>query len=141
MSVRTTAASRLADLRGVTILVLEDDDDTLELLRSILSACGARVLLASTAQHARGYLQTMRPHLIVSDLALPHEDGLAFASWLRRHPHPDVAGLPIVAVTAYYEDYPRARAKDFAAYFQKPLAIDEFCRTVADLVPPRRERL
>src|SRR6267142_4164161 len=103
----TTSAQRtphLADLRGFTILVLEDDDDTLELLRSILSACGARVLLASTAQHARGYLQTMRPDLIVSDLALPHEDGLAFASWLRRHPHADVARLPVVAVTSYYED-------------------------------------
>jgi len=49
--------------------------------------------------------------------------------------------LPVVAVTSYYEDYPRARAKDFAAYFQKPLAIDEFCRAVADLVPPRRARL
>jgi CheY-like chemotaxis protein len=132
-------SSRLADLRGFTILVLEDDPDTLELLRSIFNACGARVLLASSVQNARGYLQTLRPDLIVSDLALPTEDGLAFMRWLRSHPHPEVARLPAIAVTAFYEDYPRTRAQDFSAYFQKPVPIDDICRTAARLLgrPPR----
>jgi CheY-like chemotaxis protein len=125
---------RLADLRGFTILVLEDDPDTLELLRSIFTACGARVLLASSVQHARGYLQTLRPDLIVSDLAMPSEDGLAFMRWLRSHPQPDVARLPAIAVTAFYEDYPPARATDFGAYFQKPVPIDALCRTAEVLL-------
>ena len=129
--------SELADLRGFTILVLEDDPDTLELLRTILSACGARVLLADSIHHARGYLQTMRPDLVVSDLALPTEDGLAFLRWLRGQRDPDVARIPVVAVTAFYEDYPQTRATDFAAYFRKPIPIDGFCRTVADLLRER----
>lgn len=127
-------SSRLADLTGFTILVLEDDPDTVELLRSIFTACGARVLLASSVQGARGYLQTLRPDLIVSDLALPSEDGLAFVRWLRGHADPEVARLPAIAVTAFYEDYPRARATDFSAYFQKPVPIDELCRTAARLL-------
>ena len=136
----TTSAQRiphLADLRGYTILVLEDDPDTLELLRAILNACGARVLLADSTQHARGYLHTLRPDLVVSDLALPSEDGLAFLRWLRGHRDPDVARIPVVAVTAFYEDYPPTRATDFAAYFRKPIPIDGFCRTVADLLRER----
>ena len=136
----TTSAQRtseLADLRGFTILVLEDDPDTLELLRAILSACGARVLLADSTQHARGYLHTLRPDLVVSDLALPSEDGLAFLRWLRGHRDPDVARIPVVAVTAFYEDYPPTRAMDFAAYFRKPIPIDGFCRRVADLLRER----
>jgi CheY-like chemotaxis protein len=141
LNARAQASSKLADLRGFTIIVLEDDPDTLELLRTILSACGARVLLADSVQHARGYLHTLRPDLIVSDLALPTEDGPAFVRWLRRLPDPDIAWIPVVAVTAFYEDYPVTRARDFAAYFRKPIAIEAFCRTVADLLGPARERV
>ncbi len=137
MATSTQRISDLADLRGFTILALEDDPDTLELLRAILSACGARVLLADSIHHARGYLQTLRPDLVVSDLALPSEDGLAFLRWLRRQRDPDVARIPVVAVTAFYEDYPPTRATDFAAYFRKPIPIDGFCRTVADLLHER----
>jgi DNA-binding response OmpR family regulator len=138
MHADTAPPVRLADLRGATILVIEDDPDTLELLRLVLTACGARVLLASTVQHARGYLQTVRPHLIVSDLALPSEDGVAFARWLRRRPDAGVARLPVIAVTAFYEDYPPALARDFAAYFRKPLPIEELCRTAAGLIQETR---
>jgi len=138
MSTNAQRTSKLVDLRGFTILVLENDPDTLELLRAILDACGARVLLADTVQHARGYLHTLRPDLIVSDLALPTEDGLAFVRWLRGRRDLDVARIPVVAVTAFYEDYPATRATDFAAYFRKPIPIDEFCRTVAELLGPAR---
>src|SRR5947207_8263067 len=136
----TTSAQRiphLADLRGYTILVLEDDPDTLELLRAILNACGARVLLADTTHHARGYLHTLRPDLVVSDLALPSEDGLAFVRWLRGHRDPDVARMPVVAATAIYEDYPPTPATHFAASLRKPIPIDAFSRAVAHL---RRQR-
>src|SRR5438445_7431787 len=100
MSTNAQRASKLVDLRGFTILVLENDRDTLELLRAILDACGARVLLADTVQHARGYLPTLRPDLLVSHRAPPTEDGLPFGRWLggRRDLH--VARLPVLAVRA-----------------------------------------
>jgi CheY-like chemotaxis protein len=136
MQVSAAKAHRFPSLAGFTVLVLEDDEDTMELLRAVLGACGARVLLASSSVHARGYLQTNRPDLIVSDLAMPHEDGPSFVRWLRNHPEPAIAHLPVVAVTAFYEDYPPARARDFAAYFRKPVPIDELVGTLADLLGP-----
>jgi CheY-like chemotaxis protein len=127
----------LPDLAGYTILVVDDDPDALELLYTILESCGAKVLAASTTMHARGYLLTVVPDLIICDLALPREDGLAFMRTVRTSSNAAVARVPAVAVTAFYEDYPPMRAQEFTAYFQKPIDIDALTRTIASLLPPR----
>ena len=127
----------LPDLTGRTILVVDDDSDALELLHTILEACGAKVLAASTTMHARGYLLTVTPDLIVCDLALPREDGLTFMRGVRASMNPAVARVPAIAVTAFYEDYPPMSAQEFTAYFQKPIDIDALTRTIASLLPPR----
>jgi diguanylate cyclase len=124
----------LPSLVGRTILVIDDDPDALELLHMILEACGARVQAASTTMHARGYLLTATPDLIVCDLALPREDGPAFMRSVRAAPNPTLARVPAVAVTAFYEDYPPTQALEFAAYFQKPIDIDTLTRTIASLL-------
>jgi len=124
----------LPSLAGRTILVIDDDPDALELLHMILESCGARVQAASTTMHARGYLLTATPDLIVCDLALPREDGPAFMRSVRTSSNPTLARVPAVAVTAFYEDYPPTQALDFAAYFQKPIDIDTLTRTIASLL-------
>src|SRR5438552_18637658 len=116
MTTSAQRTSKLVDLRGFTILVLENDPDTLELLRAILDACGARVLLADTVQHARGYLHTLRPDLIVADLALPTEDDLAVGRWLRDRRDLDVARSPVVAAPASYERAPATRPTGYPAH-------------------------
>lgn len=128
----------LPSLAGRTILVIEDDADALDLLGTIFESCGARVLAASSTTHARGYLLTGRPDLIVCDLALPRENGLSFIHWVRQSKDGAIARLPAIAVTAFYEDYPPAQAREFAAYFQKPIDIDALTRTIASLLPPPR---
>jgi CheY-like chemotaxis protein len=135
---RGQATSTLPDLKGRTILVVDDDRDALELLQMILESCGARVQAASTTMHARGYLLATTPDLIVCDLALPREDGPAFMRSVRASSNPALNRVPAVAVTAFYEDYPPTRALDFAAYFQKPIDIDALTRTIAALLPPPR---
>ena len=124
----------LPSLKGRTILVVDDDPDALELLRMILESCGAKILPASTTMHARGYLVTATPDLIVCDLALPREDGPAFLRTVRASENPALARVPAVAVTAFYEDYPPTLALEFAAYFQKPIDIDALTRTIASLL-------
>ena len=113
---------------------MDDDPDALDLMHLILESCGARVLAASTAMHARGYLQTITPDLIVCDLALPREDGPSFVQTVRRSVNPALARVPAVAITAFYEDYPPTRALEFAAYFQKPIDIDALTQTVAAIL-------
>jgi CheY-like chemotaxis protein len=131
---KAEASSTLPNLKGRTILVVDDDPDALELLHMILEACGARVQAASTTMHARGYLLATTPDLIVCDLALPREDGPAFMRSVRASSNPVLARLPAVAVTAFYEDYPPTQALEFAAYFQKPIDIDALTRTIASLL-------
>jgi CheY-like chemotaxis protein len=130
-------ASALPSLKDRTILVLDDDPDALDLLHMILESCGAKVLAASSTMHARGYLMTATPDLIVCDLAVPREDGPAFMRTVRASKNPALARVPAIAVTAFYEDYPPTRALEFAAYFQKPIDIDALARTIASLLPPR----
>ncbi len=134
---RNNDALELPALKDRTILVVDDDPDALELLRMILESCGAKVLAASTTMHARGYLLTATPDLIVCDLALPREDGPAFMRSVRASANAALAHVPAIAVTAFYEDYPPTRASEFAAYFQKPIDIDALTRTIASLLPPR----
>jgi CheY-like chemotaxis protein len=95
------------------------------------------VLAAATTLHARGFLLTARPDLIVCDLALPREDGPSFMRSVRAAADPVLARVPAIAVTAFYEDYPPTRALEFAAYFQKPIDIDALTRTIASLLPPQ----
>jgi CheY-like chemotaxis protein len=133
---RNEPIAAFPSLRGRTILVVDDDADALELLHSILESCGAKVLAASTTMHARGYLLTVTPDLIVCDLAMPREDGPAFMRSVRASANPALARVPAVAVTAFYEDYPPTQALEFAAYFQKPIDIDSLTRTIAALLSP-----
>lgn len=131
---KTDPIGTLPSLTGRTILVVDDDPDALELLHMILESCGAKVLAASTSMHARGYLVTATPDLIVCDLALPREDGPSFIRSVRSSSNPALARVPAVAVTAFYEDYPPTQAVEFAAYFQKPIDIDALTRTIASLL-------
>jgi CheY-like chemotaxis protein len=128
---------QLPDLSALTILVVEDDPDGREFLKTILERCGAAVMAADDVRTAREYVETVPIQLIVTDLALPHEDGASFLGWLRARPGNKGGAIAVVAVTAYHERYPPTTLNGFAAYFQKPLDIDDFLRTIADLLGRR----
>ena len=124
------------ELSGVTVLVVEDDEDTREVLRVMLEMCGARVLCAHSA---RDGLQTFRrehPQAIVSDIAMPGEDGYWLIGEVRRHLGVPAEKVPAVAVTAFSGQHPRAAAlaAGFQAHLAKPVDPDVLCRTVARLL-------
>jgi CheY-like chemotaxis protein len=117
----------LPDLTGLTILVVEDNFDALNLIRAILDTAGAH-----TGQ-ARDFLRTRKAHLILCDLNLPGEDGTHFMQWLRSRAPAEGGEIPAIAITAHYEDFPVAGARGFTAYLRKPLQMDRLCRTIAAL--------
>ena len=123
----------LPDLTGLTILVVEDNFDALNLIRAILETAGAHPLLATHTGQAREYLRTRKAHLILCDLNLPGEDGTRFMQWLRARPASDGSDIPAIAITAHYEDFPVAGARGFTAYLRKPLQMERLCRTIAAL--------
>ena len=129
-SVRSLMASTFPDLSGLTILVIEDDADGRQVLTTALTACGARVVAAPDTTVARGHMETVKFDLVVTDLGLPGETGAAFISWLRMQPSHQGGNVAAVAITGYPKQFPAMRLGGFAAYFEKPLDLDNVCETI-----------
>jgi|SRR5689334_3405761 CheY-like chemotaxis protein len=123
----------LPDLSGLTILVVDDNFDALNLIRAVLDTAGAHPLLATHTGQARDFLKTRKAHLLLCDLNLPGEDGTHFIQWLRERPPAEGGDVPAVAITAHYEDFPVGSARGFTAYLRKPLQMERLCRTIAAL--------
>jgi len=111
---------RLTDMR---ILVVEDDPDTLDLVREILERQGARVAPALSARRALEKIEHELPDLLISDIAMPGQDGVALLQAIRARGYQ----IPALALTALSreEDRERALAAGFERYLLKPLDLHE----------------
>ena len=110
------------DLKGVTILVLEDHEDSRELLREIITSTGAAVLSAANGEQAMALLATKAPpDLVFCDLLMPRMNGYEFMDWLRRQPH--LARIPVIAVSALgsQADVMKTWAAGFSGHVVKPI--------------------
>lgn len=123
-------------LAGLTILVVEDDRPTRELLALVLGAQGATAVTVDSAEAALEALHRLHPDLLLADIGLPGMDGYALLAMVRRLPAGEA--LPAVALTAYAgdEDRDRALAAGFAAHLAKPLDPDALVNALAALVTP-----
>ena len=127
------------DFSRLRILVIEDDFDSREFLGTVLRSCGAHVDEADNIEAAKEFVRNARFDLVVTDLAMPGEDGAMFLKWLRQQPRDKGGTAAVVAVTAYYEMYPPSQLSGWAAYFQKPVELDQFIDTIASIFHlPRR---
>jgi len=129
-SMASCVQSSAMDLRlhGMTILVVDDESDSRELLATVFESCGADVLRCGSAREALTRLETTPVSLVVADIAMPEVDGCELLERARRM-H---ASLPAVAVSAYArpEDRQRALAAGYNGYCSKPVDAPEFLRTV-----------
>lgn len=126
--------SRLSrNLAGLTILVVDDDEATLEFFAAALTACGAAVTTATTASDAARLTPEIQPDVVLSDIAMAGQDGYWLAQEIRRLPDEALSRVPIVAATAYGREHSRARvlAAGFADHLQKPVDPELLCRAVA----------
>ena len=106
------------------------------MFRTALESCMANVLTARTARDAVTILKTVRLDAIISDLAMPGEDGLGVVDQLRRLALSKGGSIPALAVTAHWDRYTSKDDKDagFDAFLTKPVDPFDLCRTVASLV-------
>ncbi|UJR82046.1 hybrid sensor histidine kinase/response regulator [Sandaracinus amylolyticus] len=123
-------------LRGAKVLVVDDEADSLEMLRELLSVAGADVRTASTAAMALPIVKTFRPSLLVSDLAMPEADGYELLAWVRALPISQGGATPAIALTAHARATDRLRvlSSGFQAYLAKPVEPDELIATAQRLV-------
>jgi signal transduction histidine kinase len=110
-------------LRGLRVLVVDDQPSILDLIEELLAAEGATVRSCSTAREALALARGWRPDVLVSDIAMPAEDGYWLIERVRALP-PDAGGAtPALALTAYVrmEDRLRVLAAGFDLYAPKPV--------------------
>jgi CheY-like chemotaxis protein len=121
-------------LEGLSILLVDDNEDSLELLELSLQMEGAAVRGARSAEAALEAVSDFTPSVLVSDLTLPGDDGCELLSKLRRIPN--FGRLPAIAVTGHSDGEAKARAlkAGFGAYVVKPINLNELARIVRGLV-------
>jgi CheY-like chemotaxis protein len=113
------------DLRGLNVLIVDDDADAGDLLEATLDYCGALATPGSSARAALAWLETNQPDLIISDLEMPGENGLWFVRQVRGLSSV-VSTIPAVALTGFDGLRFAAEAAGFNAYLVKPLELAAF---------------
>lgn len=112
-------------MAGELIMIVEDNERNLKLLRDLLAAYGYRTVEARSGEEAVTLARAEHPELVLMDIQLPGMDGVAALRELRGFP--ESAATPIVAVTAFVmkEDRDRFLAAGFDAYLEKPVNVRE----------------
>jgi len=133
------APSASPDLRGVRVLLVDDEADARELTERILRDNHAEVHSAGSVAQALQLLEQVRPHVLVSDIGMPDADGFDLLAQIRARASPDAAHLPALALTAFAQpqDRQRALASGFQAWVSKPLDPAELLAAVAQLAAAR----
>jgi CheY-like chemotaxis protein len=128
----------LPSLTGVQVLLVDDDPDTLQILTETLGECGARVQVAASAAEALDVLQWYKPDVLVTDLAMPGEDGYSLIARVRACESESRNQMPAVALTAYVrvEDRVRALSAGFTMFVPKPVDSNELIAVIAGLAEP-----
>ena len=122
-------------LKGLRILVVDDEPDTRELITMILAQSGAQVRACESAAEALEALKLWEADLLVSDIGMPGEDGYSLIERVRQLDSERQSQIPAVALTAYAsaEDRARSLAAGFQAHVPKPVEPEELIKAVANM--------
>jgi PAS domain S-box-containing protein len=134
-ALRAVASKEGPTLDQVRILVVEDDADTLNLLKFVLDDSGADVVTAPSVSEALDVFEHWRPDVLVSDIAMPGQDGYQLIGQVRSRGNERGGNIPAVALTAFVrnEDKERALAAGFQMHLTKPIAPKELITALANL--------
>jgi signal transduction histidine kinase/CheY-like chemotaxis protein len=126
----------LPSLADVKVLLVDDDPDTLQILSVMLAESKAGVQTAASVSEALAILEWYQPDVLVSDLAMPGEDGYSLIGKIRALAGGKVTQVPAVALTSYVrvEDRARALTAGFNLFVPKPVEPEELITAIANLV-------
>jgi len=128
------APAAVRPLEGVSILVVDDDRDVLELYQRLARTAGACVVTATNVAFALDVLADWRPDAIVCDLHLPGIDGYGLIERVRADAR--LADLPVISISASHPDVERehSRTAGFTTHLAKPTRFVDIISTVASVI-------
>jgi len=128
------------ELYGLKLLVVDDDVDTRELIDWVLRRAGAEVVCAGSAREALDALEKERFHLLISDIAMPDEDGYSLLRKVRALAPEHGGRIPAIALTAHsmVTDRLQSLRAGFQSHVPKPVVPEELVEVVASIIHLRR---
>jgi PAS domain S-box-containing protein len=132
---RTPAYSGGADLHGVRVLVVDDDESNLQMIAQMLRLHGASVMISSDSSSATEVARSWDPDALILDIGMPNKDGYQLLPEIRAALGADKAALPAIALTGFAsrEDGARALQAGFQAHVAKPFDMEGLCQLVRRL--------
>jgi CheY-like chemotaxis protein len=123
------------------MLLVDDDREARDIVSRELKPFGVDVTAVASAREAYETIQQIRPHLLVSDLVMPEEDGLSLIQRIRALPSERGGVTPAVALTACAGagDERRLLEAGFQKFVAKPVDADRLAELIADLVDEMRD--
>jgi PAS domain S-box-containing protein len=133
--VGTMAFEVRPELKGLTVLVVDDEEDSRNLVVAVLERCGCIVAAAQSAADALAKIRTEKPHVLISDIGMPGEDGYDLIRQVRALAHDDGGNIPAAALTAYARAEDRRKALDagYTMHVPKPVEPAELISVIASL--------
>jgi PAS domain S-box-containing protein len=133
-SLQRPKSDRPPQLDRVRVLLVEDEADNREVLRTLLEQHRAVVSVAGSAHEALQIMPSVRPNIVVSDIGLPDLDGYELVQRIRQSDVPP-ARIPAIALTAHAssDDRTKALRAGFQAHIAKPVEPNELVATIASL--------
>ncbi|OFZ15080.1 MAG: hypothetical protein A2X86_07075 [Bdellovibrionales bacterium GWA2_49_15] len=123
------------DLTGTNVLFVDDDLSMLQAIKEMLSSFGASVTLASSVPEAMVEFERLTPDVIVSDIAMPKEDGYGLIRKIRNLSQEKGGNIPAVALTAFADSQSRelALTAGYQVHLAKPVDSDELVRAILNI--------
>jgi CheY-like chemotaxis protein len=123
-------------LSGIKVLVIDDELDAREVIKRILTHCGANVTTAASAMEGLQRLRLDKPDVLISDIGMPDKNGYQFIREVRNLPAESGGKTPAIALTAFArpEDQISAMNAGYQAHLTKPVESRELITEIAKLL-------
>ncbi|HLM24443.1 MAG TPA: ATP-binding protein, partial [Pyrinomonadaceae bacterium] len=127
--------SDIRSLDGLRVLLVDDEPEARQIISTVIKRTGAEVKACTSAREALANLMEWKPDVILSDIAMPDEDGYSFISKVRTLPRERGGNTPAAALTAYARDVDRRQALEagFQMHIAKPIGAGQLVTMIARL--------
>ncbi|HEU5132946.1 MAG TPA: response regulator, partial [Pyrinomonadaceae bacterium] len=122
-------------LDGLKVLLVDDEPEARQIISTVITRTGAEVRACQSAHEALMKLSEWKPDVILSDIAMPEQDGYSFIRQVRSLPHDEGGNTPAAALTAYARDIDRrqALAAGYQMHIAKPIGASQLVTMIARL--------